>query len=223
MFNFPHKRVKSHNNSQKIRLIFDPFEYDEALRADGSPVIAGIDEAGRGPLAGPVVAAAVVLPSGTKIDGLKDSKKVSPKKREALFWEVLSVSADLGIGVIEPRDIDRLNIYRATQHAMCMAVEDLRIRPDTLVIDAMKLPLHIKQISMPRAEDVSASVAAASIVAKVTRDRLMEHFHTLYPQYGFGRHKGYGTREHLKMIEDYGPCPIHRMSFAPLSSLNLPF
>jgi len=201
----------------------DPYTYDDRFRAQGCTPLSGVDEAGRGPLAGPVVASAVVLPPGVRIPGLKDSKKLSPKQREALFWEILTEAEDIGVGVVGPEEIDRINIYRATKQAMITAIEDLGKAPRILIIDAMELPLKIKQVSMPRAESISASVAAASIIAKVTRDRLMEHFHSLYPAYGFKKHKGYATRMHIEMLEKYGPCPIHRRSFSPVAALGLPF
>ena len=201
----------------------DPYTYDDRFRAQGYTHLSGVDEAGRGPLAGPVVASAVVLPSGLRIAGLKDSKKLSPKQRDALFWEILSGAEDIGVGIVGPEEIDRINIYRATKQAMITAIEDLANAPGILIIDAMELPLKIKQVSMPRAESISASVAAASIIAKVTRDRLMEHFHSLYPAYGFKKHKGYATRMHMEMLEKHGPCPIHRRSFSPVAALSLPF
>ncbi len=200
----------------------DPYSYDAGLRREGFSPLAGVDEAGRGPIAGPVVASAVVLPDGVRIGGLADSKRLSQRQREEVFWEILSVAEGVGIGVVGPEEIDRINIYRATKKAMVMAVEDLVERPRILVIDAVSLPLEIEQISIPRAEGISASVAAASVVAKVTRDGLMEHFHRLYPEYGFRVHKGYATKRHLQMLESYGPSPIHRRSFSPVSVLKLP-
>ncbi len=203
----------------------DPYTYDDRLRSEGHAPLAGVDEAGRGPLAGPVVAAAVVLPpdAGARIPGLRDSKRLSPAQREALFWDILAGADAVGVGVVGPEEIDRINIYQAAKKAMIAAVEDLGKEPRLLVIDAMELPLELRQVSMPRAESVSASVAAASIIAKVTRDRLMDHFHALYPAYGFGKHKGYATRMHLEMLGTHGPCPIHRRSFSPVSAMNLPF
>ena len=200
-----------------------PYTYDDSFRTQGYTPLSGVDEAGRGPLAGPVVASAVVLPSGLRIAGLKDSKKLSPKQREALFLEILSKAEDIGVGIVGHEEIDRINIYRATKQAMITAIEDLTNTPGILIIDAMELPLKIKQVSMPRAESISASVAAASIIAKVTRDRLMDHFHSLYPAYGFNKHKGYATRMHMEMLEKHGPCPIHRRSFSPVAALSLPF
>ncbi|MGD1075571.1 MAG: ribonuclease HII [Thermodesulfovibrionales bacterium] len=202
----------------------DLYRYDESLRGKGLQRIAGIDEAGRGPLAGPVVAAAVVLPSATTIAGLRDSKKVPEKEREALFWDVFCTCLDIGIGIVESETIDKVNIFRATEIAMKIAVEDLASRPDLLLIDAMKLPsLRMRQISLIRGESWSASIAAASIIAKVVRDRIMERYDGVYPGYGFARHKGYPTKGHIQSIVQKGPCPIHRKSFEHVMSLALPF
>lgn len=201
----------------------DIYLYDEEYRRDGFSPLAGLDEAGRGPLAGPVVAAAVVLPSSVTIKGLKDSKKVRARLRESLFWEILTLAEDFGIGIVGSKEIDRINIYQAARKAMTLAVNDLSNPPGLLVIDAMTLPLSVKQISITRAESVSASVAAASIMAKVTRDRLMEGYHSIYPLYDFAAHRGYGTKKHLEMLETHGPCDIHRRSFEPVSRLKLPF
>ncbi|MCE5194370.1 MAG: ribonuclease HII [Nitrospiraceae bacterium] len=200
------------------------YEYDESYRKKGFAIIAGIDEAGRGPLAGPVVASAVVLSVKTRINGLRDSKKVPEKERQTLFYEVLSSCLDVGVGIVEADKIDRMNILKATKLAMENAVEDLLDRPDFLLIDAVKLPkVNIQQLSPIKGESLSASIAAASIIAKFVRDRLMQQYHQLYPQYGFEKHKGYGTKEHLDSLQHYGPCPIHRKSFDKVMSLILPF
>lgn len=199
------------------------FEYDELLRKQYPGPLAGIDEAGRGPIAGPVVAASVVFPSNCFIEFLKDSKKLTYSQREILFKEITHSALAIGIGIVQPEEIDRINIYQATIKAMTLAVDSLSIKPKILMIDAMKLPLSIKQISLPRAEDLSASVAAASIVAKITRDRIMEEHDREYPEYGFSRHKGYATKEHIERLKRFGPCPIHRTSFSPVSTLKLPF
>lgn len=202
----------------------DIYQYDESLREKGFLRIAGIDEAGRGPLAGPVVAAAVVLKEGARIKGLRDSKKVPEKERENLFPEIQSFALDIGVGIVGPEDIDRLNILRATRLAMQHAVENLSAQPDILIIDALSLPaIPIKQLSPIKAESLSASVAAASIIAKVTRDRIMLDYHRRYPIYDFEKHKGYSTKEHLEMLQLYGPCPIHRKSFFRVMTLELPF
>lgn len=200
------------------------YQYDQSLRKQGYLRLAGIDEAGRGPLAGPVVAAAVVLKNGTTIAGLRDSKKVPEDERKSLFSSIRDHAADIGIGIIGPEDIDRLNILRATRRSMEMAVAKLSIAPDILIIDALSLPsVPIQQRSPIKAESVSASVAAASIVAKYTRDKIMLEFHHQYPLYNFAKHKGYATKEHLEMLQRFGPCPIHRRSFFRVMSLELPF
>jgi len=202
----------------------DIYRHDEDLRNNGFQRIAGIDEAGRGPLAGPVVAAAVVLKGNTRIKGLRDSKKVPEKERESLFIEIQDTALDIGIGIVNHEDIDRINILRASKLAMQLAVENLSELPDFLVIDAVSLPsIPIKQTSPIKGESVSASVAAASIIAKVTRDRLMLEYHNQYPQYNFNKHKGYSTKEHMKLIQLYGPCPIHRKSFCKVMTMELPF
>ncbi|MCX5718885.1 MAG: ribonuclease HII [Nitrospirae bacterium] len=202
----------------------DLFQHDEDLRQKGFTRIAGIDEAGRGPLAGPVVAAAVVLSEGIRIKRLRDSKKVPEKEREFLFYEILNFSLDIGVGIVGHEEIDTLNILRATKYAMKYAVEDLSITPDLLIIDALSLPLiPIKQLPLIKGDNKSAAVAAASIIAKFLRDRIMLEFHRQYPHYNFNKHKGYSTREHLDMLRLYGPCPIHRKSFHRVMSLELPF
>ena len=202
----------------------DIYEYDESLRKKGFLRIAGIDEAGRGTLAGPVVAAAVVLKKGLKIDGLRDSKQVPAKEREILFHEIRSSSVDIGIGVVGNEEIDRLNILIATKLSMRLAVEKLSAPPDILIIDALSLPsVPIRQLSPIKGESVSASVAAASIIAKFTRDTIMLDYHRQYPDYNFEKHKGYSTKEHLEMIRLHGPCPIHRKTFHRVMSLELPF
>lgn len=202
----------------------DIYRYDESFLLKGFERIAGLDEAGRGPLAGPVVASAVVMPPMQKIKGLRDSKKIPDKEREELFYDVLSTSLDIGIGIVEADEIDSINILKATKLAMEKAVKDLSEEPDLLLIDAVDLSgLRIKQVSTPRGESISASIAAASIIAKVVRDRLMQHYSFLYPKYGFEKHKGYCTKDHIENIQRYGPCPIHRKSFGKVMDLMLPF
>jgi ribonuclease HII len=200
------------------------YQHDEAFRKRGYPFIAGIDEAGRGPLAGPVVAAAVILPADGTIDGLRDSKKVPEQERENLFWKILSVSLDIGVGIVEHDEIDRINILQATKLAMQKAVAELHMTPDMLLIDAVTLPaLNLKQYAIIKADSKSASVAAASLIAKYTRDRIMLRYHTLYPEYNFRQHKGYCTKEHVRLLDLYGPCGIHRKSFRKVTERNLPF
>jgi ribonuclease HII len=198
------------------------YHHDASLRQKGYAIIAGIDEAGRGPIAGPVVAASVVLSDDIRIKGLRDSKKVPERERKSLFWDVLCAAKGIGVGVVEHDEIDRLNILQSTKLAMKRALDDLAIMPDMLVIDAVILPsVPIRQISPFKAESKSASVAAASIIAKYVRDSIMLHYHDIYPQYNFKRHKGYGTREHLGLIRLHGPSPIHRKSYAGVMSLPL--
>ena len=202
----------------------DIYQHDKAFRDTGLKFIAGIDEAGRGPIAGPVVAAAVILPEDIKIAGLRDSKKVPEKERESLFWDILSSSVDIGVGIIEHDEIDRINILQATRSAMTKAVADLRIAPEALIIDAVTLPsVSIKQFSIIKADAKSACVAAASLIAKYTRDMIMLRYHSLYPQYNFCKHKGYCTEEHLRLLNLHGPCNIHRKSFRKVMDLELPF
>ncbi len=187
--------------------------YEILARSSGFINIAGIDEAGRGPLAGPVVAACVMLPEDMTIDGLDDSKKLTASKRNKLFDIIIEKAVAYGIGMVQHDEIDRINILNATKKAMMIAVSNLPVKPDYLIVDAVKLPLRIEQLSVCKADSLSVSVAAASIIAKVTRDMWMERVHEKYPQYGFDRHKGYGTRLHINAIKKYGLCPIHRKSF----------
>lgn len=176
--------------------------------------ICGIDEAGRGPLAGPVVAGAVILPKDVQIMYLNDSKQLSAVKREELFYEIQEKAIAYGIGVISPGRIDEINILQATYEAMRHAVEDLNVIPDILLNDAVTIPqVPIKQVGIVKGDARSVSIAAASILAKVTRDRMMEEYAQVYPEYGFGSHKGYGSGEHIKAIKEHGPCPIHRTTF----------
>lgn len=190
------------------------WHYENELIRIGVRRIAGIDEAGRGPLAGPVVAAAVILPQDLFIEGIDDSKKISEPKREALFDIIQEKALAVGIGIVENEVIDQINILNATKLAMKKAVADLKVQPEYLLIDAVKLAdIHIKQYALVKGESKSISIAAASIIAKVTRDRIIRKYDELYPQYGFAKHKGYGTKEHYESIEKYGLTGIHRKSF----------
>lgn len=176
--------------------------------------ICGIDEAGRGPLAGPVVAGAVILPKDAQILYLNDSKKLSAKKREELFDEIKEKAIAVGVGVVSPARIDEINILQATYEAMRYAIEDLTTVPDLLLNDAVTIPeVPIKQVGIIKGDARSVSIAAASIIAKVTRDRMMVEYDELYPEYGFAGHKGYGSSQHIQAIKEHGPCPIHRASF----------
>ena len=189
------------------------FEYDSAVRND-APVLCGVDEAGRGPLAGDVYAAAVVFDDGVFIDGLNDSKKLSEKKREALFDEIIEKAKAYCIATATVEEIERLNILQATMLAMRRAVEGLGLTPDMAIIDGNRLPeLKCPAQTVVKGDGLSASIAAASVLAKVSRDRCMKKLAEEYPQYLFEKHKGYGTKLHNEMILKYGPSPVHRMSF----------
>ncbi|MEE0955746.1 MAG: ribonuclease HII [Eubacterium sp.] len=178
------------------------------------PYIAGIDEVGRGPFAGPVMTAAVILPPDCRIMHINDSKKLSPKRREELYLEIKEKALAIGIGRVEPDEIDCINILQATYKAMREAVSKLEIPPDMLLIDAVHIPeLDIKQVSIVKGDAKSQSIAAASIIAKVTRDHIMEEYDKIYPGYEFAANKGYGTAAHIRALKDMGPCPIHRKSF----------
>jgi len=181
--------------------------------SQGFQFVGGIDEAGRGPLAGPVVAACAILPPGVLIERINDSKKLTQAVREELFEEIKEKAVAYGIGIVDNETIDEINIYEATKKAMCLALENMQIKPDYLIIDAVKLNVDIPQMAVPKADMNSISVAAASILAKVTRDRLMDELDKVHSGYGFAKHKGYGTKEHLEAIQEKGLCPIHRRSF----------
>lgn len=189
-------------------------KYEMEAISQGYCNVAGIDEAGRGPLAGPVVAACVILPEKCMIEGVNDSKKLTPAKRDKLYDIILDRAVSYGIGIVDEKLIDEINILNATKLAMKMAVEHTDIKPDILLIDAVRLDdLDIHQISIAKGDELSISIAAASIIAKVTRDRMIAEADSQYPEYGFKKHKGYGTAEHINAIKKYGICPIHRISF----------
>lgn len=176
--------------------------------------ICGIDEVGRGPLAGPVVAGAVILPKGCRILYINDSKKLSEKKREELFEVINSEAVSIGIGMASPEMIDEINILQATYEAMRMAISKLTVLPDILLNDAVTIPLvDIEQVPIIKGDAKSLTIGAASIMAKVTRDRMMVEYDSIYPEYGFARNKGYGTKEHINALKEYGPSPIHRHTF----------
>mgnify|MGYP004000165737 FL=1 len=188
------------------------WDYEIKAREQGYQFVAGVDEAGRGPLAGPVVAAAMVLPMDVILEGLDDSKKLSPAKRDELFPKIQKMIH--GIAVVCPEVIDEINILQAARLAMKQAVEKLSSVPDLLLIDGnQKIDSSIEQWAIVKGDAKSISIAAASVLAKVTRDRIMEDYHRLYPQYEFARHKGYGTKLHRDLIAEHGPCPIHRRTF----------
>jgi ribonuclease HII len=188
--------------------------FEAELWNRGVERIAGIDEAGRGPLAGPVVAAAVVFPKNTFIDGVRDSKQVAPRERERLYDLIRSLAAAIGVGVADEKTIDRINILQATYLAMRTAVGRLSPQPEHLFVDGRALPsIPIPQTAIVRGDGKSFTVAAASIIAKVTRDRIMSEYDLQYPQYGFSKHKGYGTKAHVLAIREFGYCDLHRRSF----------
>jgi len=194
------------------------YEYEEALEDRGYKYVAGVDEVGRGPLAGPVVVAAVILPMGLRIKGINDSKKLSEKKREELYKEIMKEALAVSVSYVYEDVIDKINIYEATKKGMLEAVEKLQVKPEHVLIDAMPLSeLQIEHTSIIHGDALSASIGAASIIAKVTRDHFMEKMDHKYPNYGFKKHKGYCTKEHLTALEKYGPCPIHRKSFSPVA------
>ncbi len=195
--------------------------FEEACWAQGDSLVAGIDEVGRGPLAGPVVAAAVILPRDHKILGLNDSKQLSAKKRETLAAAIKEQALAIGIGRVEPAEIDRINIYQASRVAMTQAVTNLKVTADHLLIDAMTLDLPIAQEKIIKGDARSVSIAAASIIAKVYRDHLMADYHKQYPYYEFDKNAGYGTRAHLEGIKAHGITPIHRKTFAPIKNFIL--
>lgn len=188
--------------------------FDRAYCRDGISLIAGVDEAGRGCLAGPVVAAAVVLSLDGPFPGVRDSKAMTPQEREELFPVICRGALAWSLGVVGWKDIDRFNIYQAAAEAMRRAVKGLSLRPQLVLVDGMNLRgLDIPMVRVVKGDDRSLSIAAASIVAKVVRDRLMVDYHRLFPQYGFSRHKGYATPEHREALKRFGPCPIHRRTF----------
>jgi ribonuclease HII len=192
----------------------DTFIFEKALRQQGYDLIAGLDEAGRGPLAGPVVAAGVVLPAGCQYQLFRDSKKLTARARLRLFAELKKMDAAVGVGLVSGVEIDELNILQASLLAMRKAIAVLSARPDFLLVDGtFPVPVPIPQQTLCKGESRSASIAAASIVAKVTRDRLMAEYHQQYPQYNFATNMGYPTAGHRRALKKHGPCPIHRRSF----------
>lgn len=188
---------------------------EEIYNKEDVKYICGIDEAGRGPLAGPVVVASVIMPKDSMIEGVNDSKKVSEKKREKLYEEITNTAIAWGVGIIDQREIDEINILNATKKGLTNSLKELEIKPDLILVDALTNidTLGIPYRSIIKGDAKSYSIAAASIIAKVTRDRIMRQWDELYPEYGFEKHKGYGTKMHIDAIKEYGPCPLHRKSF----------
>ncbi len=189
------------------------FEFEDQYTEKGYTAIAGIDEAGRGPLAGPVVAACVIMPLDDIIEGINDSKKLSEKKREALFEQIKEKALAFSIVEMPAEVIDDINILEATKKAMIQCTTELAIKPDVVFIDAVKLNLPYETLSIIKGDARSYNIAAASIFAKVHRDRLMREYAKIYPEYGFAKHKGYGTSEHIRALKEFGPCPLHRALF----------
>ena len=204
-------RIKKYE-SEKIRLE-EMLRFEKPLYEQGIKHIAGIDEVGRGPLAGPVVTASVILKPNVLIEGVNDSKKVTEKNREKLFDIITNNCISYGIGMASEKKIDEINILNATKNAMMEALSNLEVVPEHILVDAVKLDVDVPITPLIKGDAFSLSIAAASIVAKVTRDRLMCAYHEIYPKYGFDRNKGYGTKEHIEALKKYGPSPIHRLSF----------
>lgn len=196
------------------------YAFEDRAASEGYEIVAGVDEAGRGPLAGPVSVAAVILPRGLFLPKLNDSKKLSVKAREDLYEQIREKAVAIGTSLVDARTIDRINISQATINGMYEAIFSLAPEPQKVLIDAVTLEnLPMPSLSIVKGDAKSASIAAASIVAKVRRDRLMDEYDEKYPEYGFARHKGYGTAEHMRALWEHGPCPIHRRSFEPVSSI----
>jgi ribonuclease HII len=192
--------------------------HENRLKSSDTELIAGVDEAGIGPLAGPVVAAAVILKKNSKLPGLDDSKKLTHKQREELFGLILDSSESIGIGIVDNLTIDRINILRASLKAMAQAVESLDVRPNHLIVDGIRtIPgINIAQTSIKRGDSLASSISAASIIAKVVRDTIMDSYSSLYPNHAFEEHRGYGTAKHMRLLSKFGPTPIHRVSFEPV-------
>lgn len=193
--------------------------FEKKAVSAGYELVAGVDEVGRGPLAGPVVAAVVILPRQCYINGLNDSKKLSVSQREKVAKDICNTLVDWGIGIVDEKTIDLINILQATYLAMKKAISSLKTNPHLLLVDGYKIPqLDIPQIPIIKGDTLSVSIQAASILAKVIRDRMMKEYDYQYPIYGFGKHKGYGTASHLEIVQKYGICDIHRRSFEPIKS-----
>ncbi len=197
----------------------DLLAYENNLYTKGINLIAGIDEVGRGPLVGPVVAAAVILPQNYSLDGLTDSKKLSEKKRNYYYQIIKNDAISYGVGIVDARIIDKINIYEATKVAMKKALSNLKIKPEHVLIDAMKLDIDIPSTSIIKGDSLSLSIAAASVIAKVTRDSMMYELDKKYPMYNFKSHKGYPTKEHIENVKKYGPLDNYRFTFRPICDL----
>ncbi|MFC4768679.1 ribonuclease HII [Effusibacillus consociatus] len=209
------KRARQQAEAERMKQLW---KFERTLTDQGFRMIAGIDEAGRGPLAGPVVAGACILPVGVEIPGLNDSKQLTAEQRETLFHVIRDKAIACGVGIVDVDYIDTYNILQATYEAMRRAIDGLGVEPDHLLNDAVTIPkVTIPQLPIVKGDAKSHSIAAASILAKVTRDQLMKEYGRIYPEYGFEKHMGYYTPEHIHALQKYGPCPIHRRSFAPVA------
>lgn len=199
-----------------MKELIDNYKYEKELYKKGKKYIAGVDEVGRGPLIGPVVAAAVILPENFTLEGLTDSKKLSEKKREMFYQIIKEQAISIGIGIISEKRIDEINIYEATKEAMIMAINNLNIKPDHILIDAMPLNLDIPTTSIIKGDLLSISISAASVIAKVTRDHMLYEMDKEYPMYDLKNNKGYGTKKHIEAIKKYGITKYHRLSYKPV-------
>lgn len=207
------------NEENELLRLEHMLRYEKELYKKNISLIAGIDEVGRGPLAGPVVAACVILPKGTKIIGLDDSKKIPKQRHLKIYQEIISKALDVGIGIISNEIIDQINIYEASKLAMVEAIKDMAMKPDYLLIDAMSLKIDIPQLSLIKGDANSLSIAAASVVAKVTRDKMMSEYELEFPGYGFSTNAGYGTKQHIEAINHRGVTSIHRKTFEPVKTV----
>lgn len=206
--------MNSELTEKEIDRLDKMLEYEKELYLKGYTLIAGVDEAGRGPLCGPVVAAAVILQKDSHIAGVNDSKKLSEKKRAELYDKIISEAVAYSVGIVDEKTIDRINILEATRLAMKQAVEGLKVLPEYVLVDAeKKVPINVPYSPIIKGDAKSESIAAASIIAKVTRDNLMQEEAKKYPEYNFAKNKGYGTRDHILAIKEHGLCPIHRETF----------
>ncbi|WP_091829421.1 ribonuclease HII [Propionispira arboris] len=211
------KWEREQNEIQRVDALY---KYEYQFQKQGIEYIAGVDEAGRGPLAGPVFVASVILPIGLYIPKINDSKKISAKVRESIYELLIKEAIAIERSIVDEKTIDRINIYQATINGMYNAILSLKPKPQQVLIDAVPLEqLEIPSLSLIKGDAISASIAAASIVAKVERDHMMDEYDKMYPEYGFAQHKGYGTAQHVAALKKYGPCPIHRRSFEPVKSL----
>ena len=207
--------MKIYMKEKELLRLTEMKKMEQDLYNTGIKLIGGIDEAGRGPLAGPVVVACAVMPADSMIEGVNDSKKVSEKKREKLYEEIIENAISYGVGIIDQKEIDSINILNATKFGLTTAVKDLKIKPNLILVDALTNidTCGIPYRSIIKGDAKCYSIACASIIAKVTRDRIMREWDKIYPQYGFEKHKGYGTKAHIEAIKEYGLCPLHRLGF----------